>query len=350
MRRFFPLSMLCLAVGAASACSTPDQIVATEDIPTAGVRFINAVPDTNAMDFRFVDIVESNAHYKIGFRNGPSTVGGVTGSAQIEYKNARAGQRHFRIFLDDTDPLVASFVLKDTTVTLEAGKLYTALMWGTARTGGMKLLFYEETIPDPGAQVGLRVLNTTASAVDVRTYPATGTLPATATWSSVAGYSRSSFVTAAPAQIKFNAQPAGGGTAIFDALALIGAPATVDIDALPGTTVAGSAVSAIIWPASVAGSKAASFTTPGVSFMWDKRPPRPAGSESPREARKAGRRACLPGGPFRWLHHMRCLRNGGTVHGENPTEHHRSAAGGRDVESAVCPSARAEEEPRPHHA
>ena len=62
MRRSYKLSVLCLVLGAASACSTPDKIVATEDIPTAGVRFINAVPDTNAMDFRFVDIVESNAH------------------------------------------------------------------------------------------------------------------------------------------------------------------------------------------------------------------------------------------------------------------------------------------------
>jgi hypothetical protein len=277
MRRYLKLSMLCLAAGAASACSTPETIVQTESIPTAGVRFINAVPDTNAMDFRFVDIVESNAHYNIGFRNGPSTVGGVTGSAQIEYKNARAGSRHFRIFLSDPSQAVASFVLKDTTVTLEAGKLYTAMMWGNARAGNMKFVFYEEVIPDPGTSVGLRVINATSGPVDVRTYVSTATLPATATWANVLPYTRSTFVNSAPSQIKFNAQPVGGGTAIFDALALIGAPATVDIEALPGTTVAGSAVTAIVFPASVAGSRAASFAAPGVSFMWDRRPPRAAG-------------------------------------------------------------------------
>jgi len=277
MRHFYKLSLVCLAAGAASACATPDTIVKTEDIPTAGVRFINAVPDTNAMDFRFVDIVESNAHYNIGFRNGPSTVGGVTGSAQIEYKNARAGSRHFRIFLSDPNQAVASTVLQDQTVTLEAGKLYTAMMWGNARAGQMKFVFYEEVVPDPGTQVGLRVINATSGAVDVRTYASTATLPTTATWANVAPYTRSSFVNSAPSQIKFNAQPVGGGTAIFDALALIGAPATVDIEALPGTTVAGSAVTAIVFPASVAGSKASSFAAPGVSFMWDRRPPRPAG-------------------------------------------------------------------------
>ena len=284
MRRFFKLSMLCLVLGAASACSTPDKIIATEDIPTAGVRFINAVPDTNAMDFRFVDIVESNAHYKIGFRNGPATSGGVTASAQIEYKNTRAGSRHFRIFLSGTTADIASFVLKDTTVTIEAGKLYTALMQGSARTGGMKLVFYEETIPDPGTQVGLRIINTTGTALDARTFAATAALPPAATWT-VPAYTRSSFVTAAPSQVRYNVQPAGGG-AVFvpEALALIGAPASssagtsvLDIDALPGTTVAGSAVTAIIFPASVAGSNAAQFATPGMSFMWDRRPPRPAG-------------------------------------------------------------------------
>ena len=284
MRRSFQLSMLCLAVGAASACSTPDKIVATENIPTAGVRFINAVPDTNAMDFRFVDIVESNAQYKIGFRNGPATSGGVTASAQIEYKNTRAGQRHFRIFLSGTTADIATFVLKDTTVTIEAGKLYTAMMWGTARTGGMKLVFYEETIPDPGTLVGLRVINTTGTAIDVRTFASTGTLPAAPTWS-VNALTRSSFVTSAPSQVRYNVQPAGGGAVLVpEALALIGAPpsssagtATLDIEALPGTTVAGSAVTAIIFPASVAGSNAAQFAAPGMSFMWDRRPPRPAG-------------------------------------------------------------------------
>ena len=284
MRRSYKLSVLCLVLGAASACSTPDKIVATEDIPTAGVRFINAVPDTNAMDFRFVDIVESNAHYKIGFRNGPSTSGGVTASAQIEYKNTRAGSRHFRIFLNGSTADIASFVVKDTTVTIEAGKLYTALMQGSARTGGMKLVFYEETIPDPGTQVGLRVINTTGTAIDARTFAATATLPAAATWS-VPAYTRSSFVTAAPSQIRFNVQPAGGGAVLVpEALALIGAPASssagtavLDIDALPGTSVAGSAVTAIIFPASVAGSNAVQFAAPGMSFMWDRRPPRPAG-------------------------------------------------------------------------
>ena len=276
MRRHFKLSMLCLAVGAASACSTPETVIGTENIPTAGVRFINAVPDTNAMDMRFVDIVESNAHYKIGFRNSPSTSGGVTASTQVQYKNARAGQRHFRIFLNDTLQSVASFVLKDTTVNLEAGKLYTALMWGNARAGQMRLTFYEEVVPDPGSSVGLRVINATTNSYDVRTYASGGAVPTATTWAAVAPLSRSSFVNSPAVQTRYNIQPAGGGAVLLaDPLALIGAAATVDIEGTPGTTQAGSAVTAIIFPASVAGSKATQFSTPGVTFIWDRRPPRP---------------------------------------------------------------------------
>src|SRR5215207_9417300 len=105
MRRVLQLTMLCVVASVASACSSPEKTIGTEDIPTAGVRFINAVPDTGAaygLDFRFVDLPESNAHFRITFRNTPNTPAGVTGSTQIQYKGARAGNRRFRIFLDDS--------------------------------------------------------------------------------------------------------------------------------------------------------------------------------------------------------------------------------------------------------
>ena len=289
MRRIIQLSMLGLAASAVAAC-TPEALVEVEDTPTAGVRFVNAVPDTGAafgMDFRFVDIVESNSAFRIGFRNNPQTTSGVTGSSQIQYKAAQAGSRHFKIFLDDTLQSIASVVLKDSTVNLEAGHNYTFLLWGNARSSGsdrMRLNVIDENVPDPGNQVALRVINATSGAIDVRQYVATGTVPAAATWGNVAPYTISSYVNVAPSQIRYNVQPAGGGTTLFaDALALIGQPAGtatagctvgVDCEALPGTTVPGSAVTLIVFPRSVAGSKATSFTTPGGSFMWDRRPAR----------------------------------------------------------------------------
>jgi hypothetical protein len=269
-------------------------MISTENIPTAGVRFINAVPDTGAafgLDFRFVDLPESNAQFRVTFRNTPTTAAGVTGSTQIEYKNARAGAaRHFRIFLDDTIQTVAATVLKDSTMNIEAGKLYTVLLWGRARSTGadkMQMRIIEESVADPGTNVALRVINATGAAVDVRQYLATGTVPAAATWANVPAYGISSYVTAPPSQIRFNVQPAGGGTALFaDGLALIGNPngtsvggctVGVDCEGAPGTTVPGSAITAIIFPSSVAGTKAPQggiYATPQLSFMWDRRAPR----------------------------------------------------------------------------
>jgi len=276
------VSLLCLAVGI-GACK-PDETISTENVPTAGVRFINAVPDTGAaygLDFRFIDLAESNAQFRIPFRNNPTTSGGVTASTQIQYKPARAGSRHFRIFLSDSAQAVASTVLKDSTINLEAGKNYTVMLWGNARSTGadkMKLSVWEEAVPDPAANVALRVINATTSAIDARQYVSTGAVPTNPTWANVAPLTASTYVTAAPAQFRFNIQPAGGGTALFaDALALIGAAATVDVEALPGTSIPGSAVTAIVFPRSVAGSKApqsSAFQVPAVSFMWDRRPAR----------------------------------------------------------------------------
>lgn len=282
MRRTIAIPVFCLA--AAGACSTPELTVTTEDIPTAGVRFIHAVPDTGVMDFRFVDIVESNAHYSIAFRNNPVTSAGVTSSTQIQYKNTRAGSRRFKIFMSGSTAAIASTVVKDTTVTIEAGKLYTAMLWGNARGGAtpMRLVFMTDSPPDPGAGVALRTVNAGAPAVDVRHYPASGAVPTAATWASVAPFTSTPYTTTTAGQLRINVQPAGGGATLFaDALALIGAAPAVDLEGLPGSTIPGSALTAFLFPRSVAGSQApqtAVFTTPSVSWQWDRRPPRIVGS------------------------------------------------------------------------
>lgn len=292
MRRLLQLSTLCLAAGVVSACS-PDEVVSNPVGPTAGVRFINAVPDTGAafgLDFRFVDFVENSDAFRVGFRNGPQNTviragDTVTASALIQYKAARAGSRHYRVFLDDTLQTVAQIVLSDSTVNLEAGHNYTFLLWGNARSSGadkMHMTVIDESVADPGQSVALRVINAGGTAIDVRQYAST--LPAAATWANVPAYTISTYVTAPPAQYKFNVQPAGGGTVLFnDRVALPGQPVGtvtagctvgVDCDVTPGTLVPGSAVTLIVFPRSVAGSKASNFTTPGPSFMWDRRPAR----------------------------------------------------------------------------
>ncbi|PHX97183.1 MAG: hypothetical protein CK531_04980 [Gemmatimonadetes bacterium] len=278
MPRFARLQILMLAGVVVGACK-PEEVVKTENIPTAGVRFINAVPDSAGafgFDMRFLDLVENNAQFRITFRNGPATVSGVTASAQTQFKNARAGSRRFAIFLDDTLQSIAQVKLKDTTVTIEAGKNYTAILWGAARMGAMKLTFFEDVPADPGANVALRVINASSAAIDVRQYPQGGAVPATATWASVAPLSKSAFVNAAPGNIMYNVRAAGSATNLFaDLLALQGQANTVDIEGTPGTTRAGSAVTLVVFPQSTVGARtpqAAAFLVPAGAFMWDRRP------------------------------------------------------------------------------
>jgi hypothetical protein len=279
MRRILKASILCLAAGVLNAC-TPEEIIITDDIPTAGVRFIHAVPDTGAMDFRPVDIVENSTFYNVGFR----------GTSLLFYKNARAGSRHFRIFLSpdlalsaEQQQAMASTVVKDTTVTLEAGHRYTFILWGFSRTGsspGMRLDVIDDNPADPGTAVALRLVNAAAGlgAIDGRFYVTGGTPPTTPSWAAVPELSASAYVSTPPGSIRYNVRPAGSATNLFaDATALAGVAATVDLEAQPGTTIAGSAVSGFVFPRSVAGSKAANFTTPGIVFVWDRRPPRAPG-------------------------------------------------------------------------
>ena len=292
MHRISRLSVLCLgAVVTMSACK-PEEVVQTGFLPTGGVRFINAVPDSAGsfgLDFRFLDIVESNAHFRITFRNSPTTTAGVVGAASVQYKGAQPGNRNFAIFLNDTLQSVASTKLRDSTLSVEDGKNYTVMLWGPARAGQMRMRVIPETVADPGTKVALRIINATGEAIDASPYLSTGTAPTTPTWANVPAYSVSSYVLVDPGSYRYFVAAAGATTSLFgtttDQLALLGLPASsspgaapkLDIDPLPGTTVAGSAVTMVVFPRSTVGSKApqtAAFQVPAGAFMWDRRPPR----------------------------------------------------------------------------
>jgi len=293
MRRI-TLSALCLAASATMSACSPEEVINTPTVPTAGVRFINALPDSAGafgLDFRFVDLVENSTQFRQSFRNTPTTTAGVTASTGIQYKAAQAGSRRFVIFLDDTIQAIASTKLKDSTFNFEAGKNYSIIVWGPARGGQMKVRILDETIADPGAgKVALRVINTSDTPYDVRAFLG-ATAPGAPTWANVAPYSVSTIVNLDTGSVTYNVQPVGGGTPVFANLtALLGAPATstagcplpplvckYDIEPLPGTRVAGSGVSLIIWPRSTAGARTpqtAAFNVPAGTFTWDRRPPR----------------------------------------------------------------------------
>jgi hypothetical protein len=299
MRRLVTLSLLGLAAGL-GACSTPDLVHPVDDPQFAGVRFINAVPDSAGafgIDFRFVDLLESNAQYRVTFRNTPGTFRQATGqpttnvSTAIQYKGARQGSRHFRVFLDDTLQSAAETILADQTVDLVTQHNYTAMLWGNGRSTGanaMKLDFWEESEPAPAdGKVKLRVINATGTAIDGWAFKTGTTKSVAATWAAVAPYTASTYVEVDSGTYDYEIHNAGVGTTLFtNVTSLYGQTPNCDnqsacqtaqqpdIEAAPGTRVSGSAVSGIVFPPSVAGSKAAQFGSAGIAYVWDRRPPR----------------------------------------------------------------------------
>lgn len=287
MRRILPFSALCLAIGTLGGCR-PESVIDSPVPPTAGVRFINAVPDTGQMDFRPVDLVENVTFYNVAFR----------GTNTLYYKNARAGTRHFKIFRtpDPNTPVATQLAVAQTVVAdldgqvLEANKRYTYMLWGSARPGSspaMKVTLIVDDPADPGAQVAVRVINacvaglcgsSTDGSVDARVFTSAQTISApAATFAGQAQLTSSAYTNVATGTYTFDFRPVGGatsGTALASGTGPAGTAQTVDLEAIPGTSVAGSAVTAVLVPRSLAGSTAASFTTPSIIFLWDRRPPR----------------------------------------------------------------------------
>ena len=292
MRSISKLSLACMAAAFASACKSPEQSTASPTPPTAGIRFINAVPDSSGgtgLDFRFVDKVENNAQPGIRFANSPNTADGWTSSQKVQYKAALAGPRYFKIFLSDTLQTAASTVMNsptvtidapaslmpdDSTINLTAGKNYTVILWGNARGGApaMRITAYEEAVTlDETNQIALRVINATPGVISAT---ASSTAGVVATWTNVPALSVSAYVLTSPASITYNVT---GAATLAAQLAMPGIAATVDQSSVPGTTIAGSAVTGIVFPATTAGTNARTvtgFAAPQMTFIWDRRPPK----------------------------------------------------------------------------
>jgi Domain of unknown function (DUF4397) len=103
--------------------------------PLAGVRYVNVVPDTGALDIRIIDIVgDAPATFGASFRTGGSPIGGAAQTSP-PYQAVAAGRRHIRVFNSSSDPVIAQQVHVDTTFTFEANRNYTFALRGFSRAG-----------------------------------------------------------------------------------------------------------------------------------------------------------------------------------------------------------------------
>jgi len=292
MSRFkFGFALACMA-GLAACAGDASKVFTADPGQVAYVRFVNAIPDSGAQDWRFVDQVEGSPTIQgLPFR-------GVFPGAS--YQAAAAGNRHLRIFQSSLDPTfgdptkaspsIVSTVFVDSTFTLTAGTHYTIVAVGNLRSPKTaKFVILTDNYADPGSNVAVRVVNVGAAAsLDVYGSATGGTaaLPATPFAAGVAQYTASQWVSMSPGALVLRGNAAGSKTlpAMVDVTAPAGVAAdkTLNLTAVGGSTIAGSAFTAFIFPPAVTGSLAAQViagtcptrcTTAGIVYAVDKYPP-----------------------------------------------------------------------------
>jgi hypothetical protein len=291
--RLSRFALLGTALASLAGCREDASAPDLAQIPDlAYIRYINAVPDTLNTTLRFIDHIQ---FVPLTFANVPYRSQGAG-----NYQGVRLDAHKIRIFTAETQDYSTAgntAILVDTSLTFEKGKYYTLLHVGYARTGStpkQQLRVIEDAIPTPGANLAIRYINAGIglSALDLyavagTTAPANGTaLTGTPIAANLAAGGVSPYVTRTPGAFATAATTVTGTTSTFATIAPAGLagnpsspaangnPAVAAVDPVSGSTVAGSVMTAIAFPASVAGSRAASFTTPALVYFLDKQPPR----------------------------------------------------------------------------
>jgi len=218
--------------------------------PLAGVRFINSVNDTSALDFRAIDQIQfSPVGNALAFR-------GAT-----EFQPTEAKARHFRVFVTSIDPAITSHAIVDTTITFSANTNYTLLLTGSARATVQFVVITENAPATATSQIAVRTANTSAGAIDNYIVDSTNTaISGSPTIANVAPGALSAYVVRASGKQAARITAAGSAT-VSASQQGPRAPAT-----LPGERPAagvdsqGTAFTVFYFPAGVAGSPTAPAT------------------------------------------------------------------------------------------
>jgi hypothetical protein len=270
------LMMLGLAVAALAACEKNEGPFTAPDVPTAYVRYVHAVADTGALELRFIDKVEGSQWY------GQPAFRSITNYLPID-----AGERRFRIFpVDPNNNInIVSQIVIEHTATFEANKYYTLLHTGYARAGATpadRIVVLEDPVPTPASgQIAVRAVHAGAGMGTLDVYAtdtaAAAALPGSAMFQGLTYESSSAFGTLAPGPLSFRATASGTPTPVVArGNAPVGAEAATSSQSRQaGFSIAGSVLTAFIFPRSVAGSAApqtTAFTSPAVVWMQDNEP------------------------------------------------------------------------------
>jgi hypothetical protein len=272
--KIFPLACFgALLVGVAACDDGGDDVIVAPTVPLAYTRFVNAVPDTQPTDWRFIDQLD----------NSPTQIG-LAFRGFSPYQATAPGARKLRIFPADTNVNVVQQMLIDTTITLQAGIYYTLVHLGNSRGNADRLLVIQDDIPNvQTTNIAVRAMHLGTGLTNLDFFlsdtASSAPLPTTPSFGNLAFAAASAYATRNPGAFRVRATSAGQSTVLANAIAPPGA-AAVPVDnltAIGGSTMGGSAITAFAFPRSVAGSRApqtAAFTNPAIAYIIDRHPPR----------------------------------------------------------------------------
>lgn len=302
LRKFFPV----FAVAALAACAEDNTGgTPTNPGPQAYYRVVNAIPDTSALDIRFIDQVEQPVP-NLPFR-------GFTA-----YQSTAPGARQLRAFLNP-DPArptgalgltgrpdsIAATIIVEGTVNMVAGSYYTIVLHGRTQTGQTPAAAVQTYLDDAPAaasldtgSIALRTIHVAQSVgpVDIYISPEGGASYAApnVTLTNVPYLTASTWRTvprrpATPATSSYEWEVVPTGTTpvtptidfTVAGTAQVGVVGTTTVNPNAGVQVGRSVLTAIVFgptfsPRAGTGAAAAALAAPTIRVLPDRDPPRTA--------------------------------------------------------------------------
>lgn len=263
--RFLPLVAL-MFVG---ACDQAASITNVTRPPLAFIRYVHAVPDFGATDFKFIDAVEYS----------PSYANSLYRSVGV-YQGVRAGSRSWKVFRNSAVISETQQVLAEGTTDFVAGTYYTILHSGFAvpanGTPAQAVTLITDTRPDfLAATVHWRSINAIVGLTNQDVF--VGAPAGTPAASNVAPRAASAYT--ARANVTFTIHTAATATlvSLANATPFAGVAGTTVVDPVGGFGIAGTLFTAFHFPRSVLASPApqtAAFLAPAILMIVDRQPPR----------------------------------------------------------------------------
>ncbi len=261
--RYLPLAAL-MFVG---ACDQEASITNVSRPPLAFIRYVHAVPDFGATDFKFIDAVE----YSPSYANSSFRSVGI-------YQGVRAGSRQWKVFRNSANIAETQQVIAEGTTDFVAGQYYTILHRGFAVAGtpAQGIVLINDTRPDVSTgNVHWRSINAIVGLANQDVF--VGAPAGAPAASNVAPGGASNYVARATGTFSIHTAETGTLVSLASDTPFAGVAGTTAVDPVGGFNIAGTLFTAFHFPRSVAGSAApqtAAFTTPAVTLIVDRQPPR----------------------------------------------------------------------------